>query len=151
MRALRSAAEPRGSCFDSSVGCDWEEVCAYEGIASASASVIPAKAGIQPVRPRFLWVPESTGTTAMFILVLQFFQLALRLGGEDGKVASARAHHRLLRVVAQDVAQEFAQLWRHGLPRRAVDEHGDDAGERIAVVHDARFRRRDEVTAVVLR
>src|SRR5438445_4709336 len=120
MRALRSAADPVGSFFDSSVGCDCDDVCADAGSASARAA-------------------KNGATYHFFISVLQFPDFSGRLRREDRQVAAALLEHRALRVAAQHIAHEFADVRGNGLAGRAVEEDGDDAREGIAVVHDRRL------------
>src|SRR2546430_2213513 len=116
MRALRSAADPGGSFFDSSVGCDW--YCAEACCARRSAA-------------------NRNGTKGMdFMLAsIQLLQLLADVACGDGEVRAV-ARDDLLSLAAEDEAEELAHLRIEGPARRLVDVDVRVARQRVAAVGD---------------
>src|SRR5256885_3927746 len=116
MRALRSAADPGGSFFDSSVGCDW--YCADACCARRSAA-------------------NKNGTKWMdFMLAsIQLLQLLADVACGDGEVRAV-ARDDLLPLAAEDEAEELAHLRIQRAARRLVDVDVRVARHRVAAVGD---------------
>src|SRR5438132_6076827 len=114
MRALRSAADPGGSLRDSSVGCDW--YCAEACSATRTAA-------------------NRNGIKCFMVASIQLLQLLTHIGCGDGEVGAV-ARDDLLRIAAEEEAEELAHLRIQRAARRLVDVDVRVARHRVAAVGD---------------